>query len=211
MSSLAALPPPSPSPTALVDIVARIGRHDPTGMADLYRLCSDSVRYSLVRDVGFAANDLLHDSLLDVVKAIHAGHVREPRALMGYVNVITRRKAMRYNGFRARDRLRTKLSAELLDRDCDIEQQVIRKEEVSIMTRLLLTMPERDREVLTRFYLYEQRPQQIQDDLSLTPTQYRLLKSRAKARFVASVRQRLKATSLGAVPAHSDSPTQGPS
>jgi hypothetical protein len=34
-----------------------------------------------------------------------------------------------------------------------------------------------------RFYLQEQSPRQICRDLGLTPTQFRLTKSRAKARF----------------------------
>ncbi len=41
----------------------------------------------------------------------------------------------------------------------------------------------RDREILTRFYLMEQSQQQICDQMCLTETQFRLLKSRAKARF----------------------------
>jgi hypothetical protein len=44
-------------------------------------------------------------------------------------------------------------------------------------------MPARDREVLTRFYLQEQTVSQIAEEMSITETQFRLIKSRAKARF----------------------------
>jgi DNA-directed RNA polymerase specialized sigma24 family protein len=48
---------------------------------------------------------------------------------------------------------------------------------------VLNTLPRRDREVLVRFYLQEQSPGQICRDMRLTATQFRLTKSRAKARF----------------------------
>jgi putative toxin-antitoxin system antitoxin component (TIGR02293 family) len=41
----------------------------------------------------------------------------------------------------------------------------------------------RDREILTRFFLHEETPEQICTEMGLTDTQFRLLKSRAKARF----------------------------
>jgi RNA polymerase sigma-70 factor (ECF subfamily) len=44
-------------------------------------------------------------------------------------------------------------------------------------------LSDRDREILTRFYLDEQTQEKICEDMSLTETQFRLLKSRAKARF----------------------------
>jgi RNA polymerase sigma-70 factor, ECF subfamily len=56
--------------------------------------------------------------------------------------------------------------------------------------RVLRSLPERDREVLTRFYLYDQTPEQICTDLRLTETQFRLTKSRAKSRYTELVRRR---------------------
>ena len=49
--------------------------------------------------------------------------------------------------------------------------------------RILKSLPQRDREILIRFYLHEQRPEQICEDMNLSETQFRLIKSRAKARF----------------------------
>jgi len=48
---------------------------------------------------------------------------------------------------------------------------------------VLRGVSDRDREILTRFYLMEQTQQEICDGMSLSETQFRLLKSRAKARF----------------------------
>jgi hypothetical protein len=44
-------------------------------------------------------------------------------------------------------------------------------------------MSGRDREVLHRFYLLEQPPEQIQIEMGMTETQFRLTKQRAKSRF----------------------------
>lgn len=62
-----------------------------------------------------------------------------------------------------------------------------RKEE--LVQRALAQLDERDLEILRRFYLHEQSPDQIGAEMSLTETQLRLLKSRAKARFTRRLRK----------------------
>jgi DNA-directed RNA polymerase specialized sigma24 family protein len=49
--------------------------------------------------------------------------------------------------------------------------------------RVLNGLSPRDREVLVRFYLREQSAEEICRELGLTETQFRLIKSRAKARY----------------------------
>jgi DNA-directed RNA polymerase specialized sigma24 family protein len=51
------------------------------------------------------------------------------------------------------------------------------------MKSVLRELSDKDREILTRFYLHEQTQEEICDDMGLSETQFRLLKSRAKARF----------------------------
>jgi DNA-directed RNA polymerase specialized sigma24 family protein len=63
------------------------------------------------------------------------------------------------------------------------EQATVAQERMEIMRGVLMGLSQRDREVLTRFYLLEQGKQQICREMRLTDTQFRLLKSRAKARF----------------------------
>ena len=64
------------------------------------------------------------------------------------------------------------------------------------MRQALRKMSTRDREVLTRFYLHEESPERIQTQMGLTPTQFNLLKSRAKARLTELVRRKLVPDSL---------------
>ncbi len=49
--------------------------------------------------------------------------------------------------------------------------------------RYLASLSQREREILERFYLQEQSAVQIRDEMKLTCTNYRVLKSRAKAKF----------------------------
>jgi DNA-directed RNA polymerase specialized sigma24 family protein len=63
------------------------------------------------------------------------------------------------------------------------ERKVIAKERAEIARRVLNSVSRRDREILNRFYVLEQSQEEICTEMSLTYNQFRLLKSRAKARF----------------------------
>ena len=70
----------------------------------------------------------------------------------------------------------------------------------------LRELSERDREILTRFYLWDQTPEQICAEMCLSPDQLRILKSRAKQRIIdrskpGISRSRLKLAALAAVSA----------
>ena len=67
------------------------------------------------------------------------------------------------------------------------------------MRELLGSLPDRDREVLVRFYMLEQPQDVICRDMGLSETQYRLLKSRAKARLTEMGRRRVAPNSVDRV------------
>ncbi len=56
-------------------------------------------------------------------------------------------------------------------------------EQQALLIRALGLLHPRQREVLRRFYLFEESKEEICASMNLTETQFRLLKSRAKARF----------------------------
>lgn len=59
----------------------------------------------------------------------------------------------------------------------------IEQQQEAIAKTVLQGISRRDREILTRFYLLEETQEQICEGMNLSETQFRLLKSRAKARF----------------------------
>lgn len=70
------------------------------------------------------------------------------------------------------------------------------RQKIELMTSVLRELSEKDREILTRFYLHEQTQEQICDDMELSDTQFRLLKSRAKNRFGELGRKKLQQRAL---------------
>ncbi|HYA19008.1 MAG TPA: sigma factor-like helix-turn-helix DNA-binding protein, partial [Bryobacteraceae bacterium] len=63
------------------------------------------------------------------------------------------------------------------------ENSVMARQRADIARRVLEGVSRRDREILRRFYVLEQTQEQICEEMGLTYNQFRLLKSRAKARF----------------------------
>ena len=69
------------------------------------------------------------------------------------------------------------------DRRQNPEPEAMLRQSAELMKSALAQLSERDRDILIRFYLKEQSQQQICEEMRLTETQFRLLKSRAKAKF----------------------------
>jgi DNA-directed RNA polymerase specialized sigma24 family protein len=98
---------------------------------------------------------------------------------------------------RRRDNVAIESGVVIPDRGITPEEETIQRDKVEIMVQVLRELSARDRDVLTRFYRYEQPQEQICREMKLTATQFRLLKSRAKTRFAELGRKKLEAnTSL---------------
>ncbi len=168
-------------------LVQRIRSEDPSGMEDLYSVFSKGIRFHLYRQFGPQdLDDKVHDAFLVIVQAIRRGDVREPERLMGYVRTVVRRQVAAHIQSvveARRNYTELDLGIPLRDLQPNPEHTVIRRQNLELALRILRGIPRRDREVLTRFYLKEQTPHQICGELDLTETQFRLIKSRAKARF----------------------------
>jgi RNA polymerase sigma-70 factor (ECF subfamily) len=175
------------APPSWAELVDKIRQNDATGMEELYRVFSRGVRFYLCRQLGPQdLDDRVHDTFLIVAQAIQRGDLREPDRLMGYVRTIVRRQvaAQIENNVHSRKRqIDLEWGLAVHDAASDPEQSAIRRESQEIALKVLKSIGARDREILIRFYLEEQTPEQICSEMGLTETQFRLLKSRAKARF----------------------------
>lgn len=183
-------PESAPSPNDGVnwnELVAAVQRGDNEGMERLYAVFARGIRFLLIRQLGYQdVEDKIHDTFLIVVNAIRRGDLREPERLMGYVRTVVRRQvATHIDGLvqSRRDMGDVELGYKLVDDRHDPEAEVLGKQRFRIMEQILRAISRRDREILTRFYLHEQTQEQICTEMGLTETQFRLLKSRAKARF----------------------------
>lgn len=175
------------SPTDWAGLVGRIRTGDPAGMEELYRKFSRGVRFYLCRQLGpQELDDRVHDAFLIVLQAIRRGELREPERLMGFIRTIVKRQVATHIDTAVhirRDFQDLEPGASLPDERESPEETVISHEKVEIMETVLRSLSRRDREILTRFYLMEQTQEEICAEMDLSDTQFRLLKSRAKARF----------------------------
>ncbi len=169
------------------ELVARIQRGEGSGMEDLYRIFARGIRFYLCRQLGpQELDDKVHDTFLIVVQAIRRGDLREPERLMGFVRTVVRRQVAAHIDHvvhSRRDELHLDVGVRVADGRNNPEQSAAFRQKIAFMRGVLRDLSTRDREVLTRFYLYEQDQDQICSEMKLSETQFRLLKSRAKARF----------------------------
>jgi RNA polymerase sigma-70 factor, ECF subfamily len=176
-------------------LVERIRSDDPEGMEELYRVFSKGIRYFLCRQLGPQdLDDKVHDAFLVIAQAIHRGDLREPVRLMGYVRTVVRRQVAAHIESAVHSR-RTEIELDpaiaMADRQSTPEQIAIDHQHEELALRMLNSVSKRDREILIRFYLQEQSQEEICREMKLTETQFRLIKSRAKARFGELGKQRL--------------------
>ena len=193
-------PPPVAPWSQWAELVEKIRNNDATGMAELYGVFSRGVRFYLCRQLGSQdLDDKVHECFLIVAQAICRGDLREPERLMGYVRTVVRRQvAARIEEVSQSRKQQVEFDSSMAvyDGQRDPEQEAIDRQHQQLARRVLGGISSRDREVLIRFYLHEQVPEQICREMGLTDTQFRLLKSRAKARFRELGRRRLTARRL---------------
>jgi DNA-directed RNA polymerase specialized sigma24 family protein len=140
---------------------------------------------------------MFHDLIVVVVKQIQNGSLEHPERLPGYVRAIAQRRTAEQIRLRIRSRRACTVDdVELSDPTADAEASLAREELRAIARRVLKALPVRQRAVLIRFYIQEQRPEDIQEALGITATQFRLAKSRAKARFAELCRTAMERRSV---------------
>jgi RNA polymerase sigma factor (sigma-70 family) len=168
-------------------LVEQIRKGDPSALEQMYRIFSKGIRFYLCRQLGPQdLDDRVHDVFLIIVQSIQKGELREPERLMGYVHTIVRRQVAAQiddNVKARRNQADLDFGMTLFDHHPNPERSAIEHQNGELAMRILNSLPKRDREVLARFYLEEQPPGRICREMDLTETQFRLIKSRAKARF----------------------------
>jgi len=155
--------------------------------------------------------DLAQDAFLAAIAAIQRGELRDPSRLAGFVFGVARNIAATAIGNLAKSKARkgTSDGESVLDHDLvsrheyrpfdewysvvtplpNAEHSLLNRERTQLLVQALSKMRPREREILERFYLREQICERICAEMKLSDTQYRLLKSRAKAHLATLVRR----------------------
>lgn len=133
------------------------------------------------------AEDLAHEVLVAVIIAMRGGTLRNHLALPGFVWTVAKRRLWREIGQRARLQPIDAIP-EPMHSNSDGETTVWERERREIAQRALMSLPNKSREILVRFYVRCESPEVICAAMGLTATQFRLLKSRSKATFQSCVK-----------------------
>lgn len=161
------------------DLVARIRSGETDGLEELYQLFSRGIRFYFARHLGPDELDSkVSDTFAAVLQAIRRDQLRDPERLIGFVSDIVR-QVTAYN--RGKELPKDAVSNDL--RRENPEEAVAFQRRIELIDQVLGSLSQRAHGILTRFYLQEQSQDQICAELALTETQFRLLKSSAKARF----------------------------
>ncbi len=121
---------------------------------------------------------------------------------MGFVRTVVRRQVAAHIDkvvHDRRDQAEIDSNLKVIDPRENPEESAIFEQRNEIIRRVLEELSPRDREILTRFYIHEQSQERICAEMSLTDTQFRLLKSRAKARFGEMGRRKLVQKSVDTI------------
>jgi RNA polymerase sigma-70 factor, ECF subfamily len=192
------------SPYTLVDwaaLVSHVQAGDDAAIGQLYKLFSRGIRYYLCRRLSpQGLEEKVQDTFLMVVNTIRRGDLRQPERIMGFIRALVRRQAAAYietgTGIYNREQSDLETGITVADRKENPEQEAMRRQKAELMESALADLAQRDREILVRFYLKEQSQEQICREMFLTETQFRLLKSRAKAKFGEIGRKKLTGSGI---------------
>ena len=173
---------------AAARIVRGIRDNEESAAEELVTRYSRGLRYLLTRKSGDEerARDLLQDTFLIAIEKIRQGKVDNPERLAGYLRGIAEKVALGAGRKKNREPF-------LIDSDAvaaipadDVRPfQSISSEQTQAAVRTLLDemVVPRDRELLTRYYLYDQDKPEICRALGLDSLHFNRVLHRAKGRF----------------------------
>jgi RNA polymerase sigma-70 factor (ECF subfamily) len=188
-------PAPAPSDTAdlaaraaaSVRLVERIRAGDGAAEAELVERFGRGVRFvlnELARDAA-RVDDLYQETFRLVLAKVRAGELREPEKLAGFIRQVARNLFLAERRGAARHPTADLEAAEAAaDPAPDALAGALERENGLLVRRLLAGLePERDRQILFRFYLTAEPKERICSDLGLTSSHFNVVLHRARQRF----------------------------
>jgi RNA polymerase sigma-70 factor, ECF subfamily len=167
---------------------------DSEALEELYVELQRFFPYYFLRRLGSDhVADAMHNLFLMTVRQLRLGSLKNAECLMGFVHTI----AYRYTCEQITETIKSREierrdDTQLPDGRHSVESVLIDEEARLLLRDCLAGLTLRQREILERFYLREELPEQIMREMNLTATQYRLLKSRSKLAIQESACKKLK-------------------
>jgi RNA polymerase sigma-70 factor (ECF subfamily) len=180
------------------ELIDRIQQGDKAAEGELFLLVQRCVRPTALRRLGpIDAEDSVHDVFIIVLDNIRSQRLRDPERLGGYIGAVFKFRRWRHWQMASATVGPPVESFDVEAAGKSPEGMLRDSEHWDLAKTALARCSERDRNILVRFYLDEQAREQICREMELTPTQFRLLKSRAKDRFGRIGRQLMRVPPAG--------------
>lgn len=174
------------------DLVFRIQAGDRRAEAELVERYGEGLAFLLRRwaRTHDAASDLYQETFRLALEKIRKGEVRDPERLPAFLRSLAKNLSIDYYRRETRrgDREAPIEEAELPLPEVEAGQlgRLLRQEKIGLVHRLLAELPlERDRQILTRFYLQEEDKERIREDLGLSSAEFNVVLFRARRRYQA--------------------------
>jgi RNA polymerase sigma-70 factor, ECF subfamily len=170
------------------DLVSCIRAGDQQAEAELVERYSRGVMIIIRREVSdtTVVDDLYQETFRIVLEKVRQGHMRDPVKLSGFVCSIARNLAIHHfrNAARWERLIEIEEATPLPSSVPDQLEELLQKEMAAIVRQLISGLTtERDRQVLFRFYLVEEKKEKICADLGLTSLHFNLVLHRARERY----------------------------
>jgi RNA polymerase sigma-70 factor (ECF subfamily) len=174
--------------TDWLEWMQRITAGDADAEAELVRRYKNGIAIIIGRIVHdeSVTEDLSQDTFRIALGKIRKGDVREPERLSGFICGIARNVAIDHIRRRQRAINQEEIgnAEQIPDPQADQFEQLWRKERAEIVRQTIKELKvERDREVLSRYYIAEEDKEQICADLGLTSQQFNSVIFRALKRY----------------------------
>lgn len=168
------------------DVVQQVRNGNEEMERELYSTVSTCARSQLHQsmDPG-AVDDYVQEILIVVLAAIRSGELRDPSCLMGLVRTVTRRQVslhIRSAIVRRKRMIPMEAARPASPAHESPEARCALHERIAALGAMLSKLSVRDRDILIRFYFHDQNSEEICREMHLSPTQFRLFKSRALAK-----------------------------
>lgn len=179
----------NPQATTAADIVSRIAAGDHDAETELVERYGRRLAFLLrrwTRDPD-AAQDLFQETFRQAIEKLRGGELRDPERLSSYLVGLAKNLATYH--YRKGDRRsahhgETDERTQHADPGPGPETRLADREKAVLVRRVLAELPtERDREVLSRFYLVEDDSKTICDELGLAVTHFKRVLFRARQRY----------------------------
>jgi RNA polymerase sigma-70 factor (ECF subfamily) len=178
-----------PSSDSSVELVHRILSGDPAAEADLVQRFSRALTFlsrRLTRDDA-AAEDLYQETFRLVIEKVRGGELREPEKLPGFVSSMARNLflgSIRRSGRRQKWQGEPEAAETAPDPAPGQLTKLLARERAATVRRVLAELRnDRDREILSRYYIADETKETICRDLELTDLHFNRVLFRARQRY----------------------------